>query len=132
MTIKIILDANFLFVPSQFHLDIFEELNRVLGQQVEPLILSSTFEELHKLVKSRSIKKSKQTLLGLELARKGRIVEIGRRSDESNDDVILRAATEMKCPVATNDRELRQRLRAAGVPVVFLRQKSKLAVDGSV
>lgn len=132
MTTKIILDANFLFVPSQFHLDIFEELNRVLGQQVEPLILSSTLEELHKLAKSRSIKKSKQTLLGLELARKGRIVEIGRRSDESNDDVILRAATEMKCPVATNDGKLRQRLREAGVPVVFLRQKSKLAVDGSV
>lgn len=132
MTTKIILDANFLFIPSQFHLDIFGELNRVLGQQVEPLILSPTLKELQKLAKSRSVKKSKQASLGLELAKKCRLVEIERRSGEANDDVILRAATEMKCPVATNDRELRRRLREAGMPVVFLRQKSKLAVDGSV
>lgn len=132
MATKIILDTNFLFVPSQFHLDIFEELDRSIGQQVEPLILSSTFEELQKLIKSRSIKKSKQALLGLKLAEKCRIVEIERENDESNDDVILRAAVEMKCAVATNDRELRKKLRNAGVPVVFLRQKSTLVVDGSV
>ncbi|HVP40663.1 MAG TPA: hypothetical protein VMS95_01750 [Candidatus Krumholzibacteriaceae bacterium] len=132
MTIKIILDTNFLFVPSQFHLDIFEELARLLERQVEPLILSSTFGELQKLVKSRSVKKSKQALLGLKLTEKCRVVEMERKSGESNDDVILRASVEMKCAVATNDRELRKKLRNAGVPVVFLRQKSTLALDGSV
>jgi rRNA-processing protein FCF1 len=132
LTIKIMLDTNFLFVPSQFHLDIFEELDRLLGQQVEPLILSSTLEELQKLVKSRSVKKSKQALLGLKLAEKCRVVGVKRKSGELNDDVILRASVEMKSPVATNDRELRKKLRSAGVPVIFLRQKSTLAVDGSV
>lgn len=132
MATKIIFDTNFFFVPSQFHLDIFEELNRLLGQQMEPLILSPTLEELQKLAKLRSVKKSKQALLGLKLAEKCRVIEIERKGGESNDDVILRAAIEMKCAVATNDRELRKRLRKACVPVVFLRQKSTLAVDGSV
>jgi rRNA-processing protein FCF1 len=132
LTTKIILDTNFLFVPFQFHLDIFEEFDRLIGQRVEPLLLSSTFKEIQKLIKSRSVKKSKQALLGLKLAEKCRIVKIERQNDESNDDVILRAAVEMKCAVATNDRELRKRLRNAGVSVVFLRQKSTLDVDGSV
>ena len=132
LTTKIILDTNFLFVPSQFHLDIFEELDRLLGQQVEPLILSSTLRELQKLAESRSVKKSKQALLGLKLTEICRVVEVKRKSDESNDDVILRTAVAMRCPVATNDRELRRKLRNASVPVVFLRQKSRLAVDGSV
>lgn len=132
MTTKIILDTNFLFVPFQFHLDIFEELNRLCVQRIEPLILSSTLEELQKLVKSHSVKKSKQALLGLKLAEKCRVVKIERENDESNDDVILKAAVEMNCAVATNDRELRRKLRNADLPVVFLRQRSTLAVDGSV
>lgn len=126
------MDTNFLFVPSQFHLDIFKDIDRLMGQRVEPLILSSTFEELQKLIRSCSVKKSKQALLGLKLAEKCRVVEIERESGESNDDAILRSAVKMKCAVATNDRELRKKLRNAGVPVVFLRQKSTLAVDGSV
>lgn len=132
LTTKIILDTNFLFVPFQFHLDIFEELNRLCVQSIEPLILSSTFEELQKLVKSHSVKKSKQALLGLKLAEKCRVVKIERENDESNDDVILKAAVEMNCAVATNDRELRRKLRNVDLPVVFLRQRSTLAVDGSV
>ena len=132
MATRIILDTNFLFVPSQFHLDIFEELDRLIGQHVEPLILSSTLRELRKLAQSYSVKKSKQALLGLKLAEKCSVIEVRPKSDESNDDVILRTAVDTKCPVATNDRELRKKLRAAGVSVVFLRQKSTLAVDGSV
>jgi rRNA-processing protein FCF1 len=44
---------------------------------------------------------------------------------------MLRVAVEWRCPVATNDGELRQKLRNLGVPVVFLRQMSKLEVEGN-
>lgn len=132
MTTKIILDTNFLFIPSQFHLDIFEELDRLLGHQVELLILSSTLKELQKLAKSRSVKKSKQALLGLKLAERCRVVEVKRKSGESDDDLIFRTSSEMKSAVATNDRQLRKKLRNVGLPVIFLRQKSTLAADGSV
>jgi len=129
---RIILDTNFLFIPSQFHLDIFEELNRVVGQRIEPLVLSPTLEELQKFARSKSVKISKQALLGLKLAEKCTIINVEREYDESNDDAILRAALKIKCAVATNDRKLRQKLRDVGVPVVFLRQKSTLMLDGSV
>jgi len=129
---KIIIDTNFLFVPSMFRLDIFEEMGNIFGQRIEPIILSPTYKELKKLAESESPKMRKNALFGLELAKKCKIVEVDRRSMESNDDLIFRMAVEWKCPVATNDRELRTRLRKAGVAVVFLRQKSRLAVEGGI
>lgn len=132
MATKIIIDTNFLFIPSKFRLDIFEELPKLLGQNVEPVLPSQTYRELQKLAKSNSVKLSKQAQLGLKLARKCRLVEVERKGNESNDDLILRMAAEWKCPVATNDKELRRKLRSVGVSVVFLRQKSLLAVEGNV
>jgi rRNA-processing protein FCF1 len=132
LAIKIILDTNFLFISSKFRLDIFEELNELLDRRAEPVILSSTYRELQKLAHSDSVKMSKQALLGLRLAEKCHIVKVERKDGESNDDLIVRLATEWKSPVATNDRELRKKLRNAGVAVIFLRQKSRLEVDGHV
>ncbi|MEM2102742.1 MAG: hypothetical protein QXM22_04440 [Candidatus Bathyarchaeia archaeon] len=129
---KIIIDTNFLFVPSMFRLDIFEEMSNLFDQRVEPIILSPTYNELKKLVESESPKMRKNALLGLELAKRCKIIEVDRKETESNDDLIFRMAIEWKCPVATNDRELRVRLRKAGVAVVFLRQKSRLAVEGGI
>ena len=129
---KIIIDTNFLFIPAQFRLDIFEELNNLLGQRIEPIMLSTTYQELQKLAKSKSPKICKQAMLGLELAEKCQIVEVERKANESNDDLTFRIAMEWKCPVATNDRELREKLRQFGVAVIFLRQKKRLEIDGGV
>ena len=132
MTLRIIIDTNFFLIPSKFRLDIFEELNNLSGQKVEPILLSHAHFELQKLVRSNSIKLSKQARLGLRLTERCKIVNVERKIGESNDDLTLRMAIEWKCPVATNDGELRRRLRSSGIPVVFLRQKSRLEVEGSV
>ncbi|MGQ9565657.1 MAG: type II toxin-antitoxin system VapC family toxin [Candidatus Bathyarchaeales archaeon] len=129
---KIIIDTNFLFVPPMFRLDIFEEMSNLFDQRVEPIILSPIYKELKKLAESESPKMRKNASLGLELAKRCKIVEVDRRDMESNDDLIFKMAVEWKCAVATNDRELRIRLRKAGVAVVFLRQKSRLAVEGGI
>ena len=131
MTLKIIIDTNFFLIPSKFRLDIFEELDNLLGRRVEPVILSPTYFELQKLAASNSVKLSKQAQLGLRLAGRCKIVDIERRVNESNDDLTLRVAVEWRCPVATNDGELRRKLRNLGVPVVFLRQMSRLEVEGN-
>lgn len=130
--LKVILDSNFFFVPSQFNLDIFEELASLLNQRFEPILLSSTRKELEGLAESNSPKVQKQGLLALRLAEKCRFVLIKKGLTETYDDVIVRVASEWKCPVATNDRELRRRLRENGVPVIFLRQKQRLAMEGTV
>ena len=131
-TLKVILDANFFFVPSQFNLDIFEELKNLLNQRFDPVLLSSTKKELQGLAKSDSPKERKQAQLALKFAEKCHAVPVDKASDETYDDVVVRVAAAWKSPVATNDRELRKRLRDVGVSVVFLRQKCRLALDGSV
>jgi len=130
--LKVVLDANFLFVPSQFHLDIFEELANLLNQRFEPILLSSTQKELQGLAESSSPKKRKQALLALRLAEKCHAVPAEKGIMETYDDVIVRVATEWKSPVATNDRELRRRLRNLGIPVIFLRQKQRFELEGTV
>ena len=130
--LRVVLDSNFLFVPLQFRVDIFEELENLLNQRFIPIILSSTLKELRGLAKSNSPKKRKQALLALKLAEKCHVIPVQKGLRETYDDVIVRAATEWKSPVATNDRELRRRLKTLGVPVIFLRQKQRLELEGAV
>lgn len=130
--LKVILDSNFLFIPSQFRLDIFDELANQLDRHFDMIILSSTQQELEGLAKSDSPKRRKQALLALKLAEKCRLVPVEKGSGETYDDVIIRMANEWKSLVATNDRELRKRLRNMGLPVIFLRQKQRLMLEGAV
>lgn len=131
-TLKVILDSSFLFIPSQFTIDIFEELAKILNRRFEPVILSPTCNELQKIAKSRSTKLRRQAAFALKFAQKCRQVDVEKGDRESHDDVIVRVASEMTCCVATNDRALRRRLRRINVPVIYLRQKSRLAVDGAI
>ena len=128
--VKVILDSSFLFVPSQFHLDIFEELAELLNRTFEPIVLSPTHEELQRIADGSSAKLRKQAVFALRLAQKCRQVEAVRGDEESHDDMIIRVALETASYVATNDRALRKRLRSKSVPVIYLRQKSRLALDG--
>jgi len=129
--VKLILDSNFLLVLFQFKIDIFEELNDLLGK-AEPIVLSTTLEELKKMAEKSSAKKYMQFSAALKLAEKCEILEVKRETSESYDDVILRVAGELKIPVATNDAELRKRLRRAGLATIYLRQKSRLVIEGHI
>ncbi len=130
--IKVVLDANFFFVSSQFNVDVFEELAKLLNRRFEPILLSSTQKELQGLAESSSPKKRKHAQLALRLAEKCRLVPVKKAFEETYDDVIVTISEEWKSPVATNDRELRKRLRKMGVPVIFLRQKRHLEMEGAV
>jgi rRNA-processing protein FCF1 len=128
--IKVILDSNFFFVPMQFKIDIFKELDKLFGK-AEPVVLSTTIEELRQLTAKGAPKMRKQADTALELVEKCQLIKMEKEPDESYDDVILRTAKEWNVPVATNDAELRKKLREAGVSVVFLRRKSHLEIEGS-
>jgi len=127
---KVILDSNFLFIPSQFQVEIFEELSKLLNRRFDPIILSPTRIELQKKAERGSPKMRKRASLALKLAEKCHLIDVEQGINETSDDVIVRVASEWKCPVATNDRALRKRLRNISVPVIYLRQKSRLEMEG--
>jgi len=133
LVIKVILDSNFLFVPLQFKIDIFEGIMNLLNQRFEPVILSPIHRELQKMTEKSPPKLRKQASLALKLAEKCSVIDVEKHDEETNDDVIVRVAAQWgKCPVATNDRELRKRLRKIKVSVIYLRQKSRFELEGSL
>lgn len=128
---QIIIDANFILVPLQFKIDIFENIANLLNQQFEPILLSTTLQEIQKMAEKGPPKLSKQATMALKIAEKCHIISVEKSQGETNDDVILRMATQWKIPVATNDRELRKKLRARSIPVIFLRGKHRLELEGA-
>ncbi|MBX5328040.1 MAG: DNA-binding protein [Candidatus Bathyarchaeota archaeon] len=129
--LKIILDSNAFFVPLQFKIDIFEELKILLKVRFQPVLLSSVLRELEKIAREGSPKMKKQASFALKLAEKCVLVNV-EREHGSLDDVLFEIAQEWKSPVFTNDRQLRKRLRNINVPVIYVRQKSRLEIDGRI
>jgi rRNA-processing protein FCF1 len=130
VTLKVILDSNFLFIPLQFRIDIFEEIRNLLNQNFELIVLSTTRRELQKMAEQGSPKLRKQAAMALKLTEKCHIIDVEKSLEETNDEVIVRVAALWRSPVATNDGELRRKLRSRDIPVVFLRGKSRLELDG--
>jgi len=129
--VKVILDSNALFAPLQFKIDIFEELRNLLKTNIEPILLPSVRRELEKLAEHGAPSMRKKAAYALQLAEKCKLIE--RDVDFiSPDDDIVEFASKWKIPVFTNDRMLRRRLRNISVPVIYVRQKSRLEIDGRI
>jgi len=129
--LKVILDSNALFVPLQFKIDIFEELRKLLNMKFELILLSPIRRELEKLAENGSPKMRKNASYALKMAEKCKLIELDEKiAGSSPDDAILQVAREWKSLVFTNDRELRKRLRNINVPVIYVRQKSRLGING--
>jgi rRNA-processing protein FCF1 len=130
--LEIILDSNALFVPLQFKIDIFEELKTLLNMNFEPVLLSPIQKELETIAEKGSPKMRKWASYALKLAEKCTFKEVEKNNAVSPDDAIFEEAKKWNCPVFTNDRKLRKRLRNINVPVIYVRQKSRLEIDGRI
>ena len=128
--LRIILDANALFVPVQFKIDILEELKKLLNRNFEPILLSPTRRELERITVEGSPETRKQAGYALKLVEKCTFLEVQQEKNTPTDDLIVQVASKHKYAVFTNDRQLRNRLRDINVPVIYVRQKSRLEIDG--
>jgi hypothetical protein len=131
-TLKIILDSNAFFVPFQFKIDILEELKILLNIRFELVLLSPIRTELETIARKGSPKMRKWASYALKLAEKCVFLDVEEKFAVSPDDAIAELAKKWDCPVFTNDRELRRRLRNISVPVIYVRQKSRLEIDGRI
>ncbi len=130
-TFKVILDSNALFVPLEFRLDIFNGVEQLLNRRVDFVLLSAVKRELEILSAKDSPTIRREAAFALKLTEKCKYVSIDS-GDMSTDDVIVKIAKAWNSPVFTNDRQLRLRLRDISVPVIYVRQKSRLEIDGLI
>ncbi len=126
--LQVILDTNFLMLPGIFGLDIFSELDRVLEQRYKLVVPSPVAEELKKIAAAGDPKDRSAARLAMEMLPRAETVE----SSLSADDAIMELAQRGECAVGTNDAELRRRLKDSEIPVIYLRQKSHLAINGRI
>ena len=131
-SLKVILDSNALFTPLELKLDIFDELHRVLNRNVECVVIYPVKAELELLANKESFKLRRQANFALRLVEKCKVVQVEVPDRATTDDIIVKVAKEWNAPVFTNDRQLRRRLRDISLPVIYVRQKSRLEIDGLI
>ena len=129
--LKVILDSNAFFVPLKLKIDIFCAVEQLLNRKVDLVLLSAVKQELVVLSSKDSSTTRREATFALKLAEKCKYVAIDY-GDLSTDDVIVKVAEAWNSPVFTNDKQLRRRLRDISVPVIYVRQKSRLDIDGLI
>jgi len=141
MPVKVILDSNFLMIPFQFNIDIFQEIEYLLQKKVDFVVPSAVKSELTN-ISSRGGEGAPEASLALQIASRCRVVEVALEPQETVDDAIVKASQKLGAVVATTDIELKKRLRTpqpsdspsgAGwhpIPVIFMRGKGKLEIEG--
>ena len=113
----VVLDTNALLMPFEIKLNLDLALRDLLGE-ARIVVPGALVGEL-KHVKHRYAKAA------LALARKYEIIP----TEYSGDDAVVEVAFKTGGYVLTNDKELRRRLRKEGVPIIFLRSSTHLAID---
>lgn len=118
---KIILDTNFLLIPSRFKIDIFSEINRICDFSYSLYVLDKTIGELEKIAVKQKGKHKQAAKLALKLIKAKRLKKI--RTEAGNvDDILLK----QDAVIATQDKALIRRLKKAKKKVIQLRQKKYL------
>jgi len=120
----VLLDTNFLMVPHQFGVDIFEELDRLLLGDYKPIVLSTQEAELGSIAKKAGGKDKIAARVALELLKRAEVVP--STEGLQGDDAIVDFASKNDCIVCTNDSVLRKRLADIGVRTVCMKGRQKL------
>ena len=119
---KFLLDTNFLLIPGDKKIDVFEELMKFGKPELYTLDL--VIRELEKLTKGRG-KDSRNARVALELIKKKNI-KILKTKSEDTDAEMERIAVEEEFTVCTVDMALARRLKWEELRVVILRSGKTL------
>ncbi|MBI2133787.1 nucleotide-binding protein [Candidatus Woesearchaeota archaeon] len=129
MPAKILLDTNFMLIPGQFGVDIFEEINRICIFSHEPVILEESLKELDGIIMGQKGKDKAAAKLAIELIKKKGIMTLKTATFKNVDKTILELAPKEGLIVATQDKELRHELKKLGVRTIVLMQKKYLKLE---
>jgi len=134
---EIIIDTNFLLIPFTLNVDIFSQFREM---NIKLNIIDRQIDELNKLKEKGSGSEKLASKLVIEAISRFKInivdpssLNIHSSSSEESfkkvDTVILETAKSLKFGVATQDKELKKRLREEKIPVYYLRQKKYITRD---
>ncbi len=119
---KVLLDTNFLIAPFQFSFDVFDEIER-LYPGCELYTLGDAVHEAKSIESGRYIELVEKLLETQD-------IEVRETEGEGNvDDLMLELSSEFL--VATNDKELKRRIKDEGRAVLIIRSGSHIEVENA-
>ncbi len=123
---KVILDTNFLIIPYTMGIDIFSELERICGV-CDLYIVDKTMDELTNIINTQKGKDRDAAKIALSLIENKGIISLKTEKNKIVDDLIVDIAENGEFIVATNDKELRNRLKCK---TIILKSKKFLDFGG--
>lgn len=123
---RVVLDTNALMMPVELDIRVFDELSRLLGS-AELVVPGPVLAELRSLAATGGSVEARAARVGLDLAR-DRCREIETEASTGDASIVELATREMIEFVVTNDRELRERVLASGIPVIGVRGSNTLTI----
>ncbi|MCS7140175.1 MAG: hypothetical protein N3F04_03365 [Candidatus Nezhaarchaeota archaeon] len=128
MIVKVLFDTNLLISMLERPVDVVSRVEELLEVKVEPVILRVQLQEIEKMARTKRLKISQtaRALLSL-ISNKFIIIE---SPDNKVDEAIVEVSKRESLIVATNDRELRRKLRRSGVTTIYMKSNGKFEVEG--
>jgi rRNA-processing protein FCF1 len=125
MVATVTLDTNALMMPVELDVRLFDELDRLLDG-FEPVVPQQVVEELRRL-SEKGGEEGIAASVGHDLAT-DRCLTLDAEASYADDAVVELARDGQTDYVVTNDGPLQDRVLEAGVSVIALRGKNKLAI----
>ncbi|MCB9361909.1 nucleotide-binding protein [Candidatus Woesearchaeota archaeon] len=119
---QVILDTNFLLIPAYFGVDIITGIEELLPG-AELVIHPGTERELKNIQEKQRGKEKKAAALAMQIIRNNNINKLNMDCEGYVDGDILTLVDREKHIVATQDKELKDKLKKKGIPIIILRQK---------
>ncbi len=129
MAPSVYLDTSFLMLSAKFHIDVLSEAENLLQRRVQFILPSAVLEELKGLAQNRGAP-GRDARVALELAEKSKVRCLPSEASLDADTILIEIAKLPDTIVATADSTIRKKLRAIHRPVIFLREKAKLELEG--
>jgi len=123
----LILDTNFLLIPGQFKVDIFTEIERVMNEPFELCMIDKSIDELNKLAAAGKQEDKFAAKLALVLTIQKNLKRLHSFGSKSVDDIIVKNA-DKNTYVATQDKQLRERVKEKGAKIIGMRQQKYLMI----
>jgi len=125
---KVILDTNFLLLPGQFMIDIFTQIEEIMQYPFELCIIDKTLKELKLVLETGNTRDKRAAKMALLLIKQKGLKTLHSFSQKGVDDLIV-AKAGPNVYVATQDKELKQRLKEKSIKIVTLKQKKYIKFE---
>lgn len=123
---KVVLDTNFLLLPGRRTVDVFSMLEQ---EGFTVIILDTVYNELKGLSTGRS-ETAQAAKLALQLIKRKGLNTVPSSAAYA-DDAILAYCRDHQASAATEDGDLRRKLRRSSIPVVTFHRSGKMTTEES-